>query len=88
MELPFNVVVKKNRVLGEGTPLYKPNTVCAAPSGRVFAPSLSENGCNWCTLCPFWSGLGYGFEGLTGVYEMNEKKRNLRIRNGFEEFFV
>ena len=31
---------------------------------------------------------GMVFEGLTGVYEMNEKKRNLRIRNGFEEFFV
>ena len=26
----------------------------------------SENGY---TLCPFWSGIGYGFEGTTGVYE-------------------
>ena len=32
--------------------------VCAAPTGRVFAPFWSENGN---TLCPFWSGFGYGF---------------------------
>ena len=32
--------------------------VCADPTGRVFAPFWSENGN---TLCPFWSGFGYGF---------------------------
>ena len=37
--------------------------VCAAPSGRVFAPVWSENGY---TLCPFWSGIGYGFWGNYG----------------------
>ena len=37
--------------------------VCAAlasPSGRAFASLWSENGY---TLCPFWSGIGYGFRG-------------------------
>ena len=35
-------------------------------SGRVFATFWSENGY---TLCPFWSGIGYGFRGTTGAYE-------------------
>ena len=34
---------------GEGTPLYKPYRVCAAPKGSV--------------LTPFWSENGYGFRG-------------------------
>ena len=51
---------------GRGTPLYKLYRVCAALSGRVFAPFWSENGY---TLCPFWSGIGYGFRGNYGVYE-------------------
>ena len=29
-------------------------------------PFWSENGY---TLCPFWSGIEYGFEGTMGVYE-------------------
>ena len=29
-------------------------------SGRIFATFWSENGY---TLCPFWSGIGYGFQG-------------------------
>ena len=33
---------------------------------RVLAPFLSENGY---TLCLFWSGIGYGFWGPTGVYK-------------------
>ena len=33
------------------------------PSGRVFAPFWSENEY---TLCPFWSGIGYGFRGNYG----------------------
>ena len=36
------------------------------PKGRVFAPFWSENGY---TLRPFWSGIAYGFQGTTGVYE-------------------
>ena len=36
------------------------------PSGRVFAPFWSENAY---TLCPFWSGIGYGFRENLGVYE-------------------
>ena len=40
--------------------------VCAAPSGRVFAPFWSENGY---TLCSFSSGIGYGFRENLGVYE-------------------
>ena len=35
---------------------------CAALSCRAFASLWSENGY---TLCPFWSGIGYGFEGTT-----------------------
>ena len=35
-------------------------------SGRIFATFWSENGY---TLCPFWSGIGYGFRGTTGAYE-------------------
>ena len=34
-------------------------------SGSVFATFWSENGY---TLCPFWSGIGYGFRGTTGAY--------------------
>ena len=40
--------------------------VCAAPSGRVFAPFWSENAY---TLCSFSSGIGYGFRENLGVYE-------------------
>ena len=60
------MVVEPQRCRGrgvvEGTPLY----LCAAPSGRVFAPLWSKNRY---TLCPFWSGIGHGFKGTTGVYE-------------------
>ena len=56
--------------------------VCAAPSGRVFAPFWSENGN---TLCPFWSGFGYGFWGATRSvwthlsfqFQMSKKKREI-----------
>ena len=34
--------------------------ICPAPKGMVFEPFWSENGS---TLCPFWSGIGYGFLG-------------------------
>ena len=51
------------------------------PIWWVFVPFWSENGC---TLCLFWSGIGYGFfqgtTASTGVYEGI-------YRNGFDEFF-
>ena len=40
-------------------------------------------------LCPFWSGIGYGFEGTTGLYEnyftlqfqtKKERKSNMPIQ--------
>ena len=47
-----------------GTPFYEPyRYVSAAPKGRVFVPFWSENGY---TLCPFWSGIEYGFRGNYG----------------------
>ena len=42
---------------GGGVPPYI-SYIGAASSGRVFAPFWSENEY---TLCPFWSGIGYGF---------------------------
>ena len=50
------------------------------------------------TLCPFWSGIGYGFRGnygsvhewtyLSFQFQMSkERNRNVRIRNAFGEFF-
>ena len=59
---------------------------------RVFAPFWSQNEY---TLCPFLSGIGYGFQRTTGLYERSivsipneyEKKKDMRIRNGFEELF-
>ena len=35
----------------------------AARLGRVFEPFWPENGC---ALHPFWSGIGYGFQGNNG----------------------
>ena len=37
--------------------------VCDTPSGGDLAPFWSEN---VYTLCPFWSGIGYGFRGNYG----------------------
>ena len=63
---PFSIAIGYARVStcdlplagGGGYSLIRAIQVCAAPSGRVFAPVWSENGY---TLCPFWSGIGYGF---------------------------
>ena len=52
-----------NRFGAGGYSLIKAIQVCAAPSSRVFAPLWSENAY---TLCPFWSGIGYGFRGNYG----------------------
>ena len=46
--------------------------------GRVFAPFWSENES---TLCPFWSGIGYGFRrNSTGVYERIYRFNCKRVR--------
>ena len=80
-------------------PVWETRGVVPNPSGRVFAPFWSENEY---TLCPFWSGIGYGFRGNYGVderiyrfnyipvFQMSKKKlkRNMRIRNGFEQIFL
>ena len=56
-------------VLGAGkdpggyTPLHKPFWHVPPQSRRVNAPLWSENGYR---LCPFWSGIGYGFRGSYG----------------------
>ena len=71
------------------TPPYQPyRSVCAAPKGRVFAQFWSQNGYK---LCPFWSGIGYGFwENYGSVrtyflfqFQMSTKERAMRIRNSF-----
>ena len=63
--------------------------VCAAPSGRVFAPLWSENRYR---LCPFWSGIGYGFRGnhwsewtyVSFWFQMSKKERGMgKLRNRF-----
>ena len=60
--------------------------------GPLFALFWSENGY---ILCPFWSGIGYGFRGyyrsvwtyLSFQFQINKKEKNTRMRNAFEEFF-
>ena len=49
-----------------GTPLYKLHGYVPPHRVGFLHRFLSENRY---TLCPFWSGIGYGFEGTTGVYE-------------------
>ena len=67
---------------GEGySPIYA-IYVCAAPKGRVFPPFWSENGY---TLCSFWSGIGYVFQGNNGrigtyllfQFQMSKKERKI-----------
>ena len=62
--------------------------ICATPSGRVFAPFWSENGYK---LCPFWSGIRYGFQGnyvvYNRIYHFNSKwvrKKEKYANNYFE----
>ena len=50
---------------GGGTRLYQLHRY-VSPRVGFLRRFLSENGY---TLCPFWSGMGYSFEGTTGVYE-------------------
>ena len=65
-----------------------------SPIGSVFAPFWSENRY---TLCPFWSGIGYGFRGKYGSvwrylsfqFQMTKKEREIReIEMDLENFFV
>ena len=52
-------------VRGGGTPLCRPHRY--VPSQTVWF--LRRFGLKKrYRLCPFWSGIGYGFEGITGVY--------------------
>ena len=48
---------------GEGTALYKPYRYVPPHRVAVFALFWSENGY---TICPFWSGIEYGFRGNFG----------------------
>ena len=67
---------------GGGSPLSKPYRY--VPPHRVggFASFWSENGY---TLCPFWSGIGYGFRGnygsvwtfLSFQFQMSKKEREI-----------
>ena len=75
---PDRIVTLDRRIFGAHTLPHK-NILATAPdhivlpyisyigmyrqSGRVFAPFWSENEN---TLCPFWSGIGYGFRGNYG----------------------
>ena len=50
---------------GGATPLFRPHRY--VPSQTVWF--LRRFGLKKrYRLCPFWSGIGYGFEGITGVY--------------------
>ena len=64
--------------------------VCAAPSGRVFAPFWTENGY---TLL-VWNRVWFLRElrecmnvFIFSILNEKERNRNMRIRNGFGEFF-
>ena len=65
-------------MIRRGTPLYKPYRY-VPPHWVRFCVVLSE------TVCPFWSGIGYGFRGNWGVYErvyrfqfqMSKKEREI-----------
>ena len=67
---------------------------CVPPHGvGVFAPVWSENGY---TLCPFCSGIGYGFQGtkecrayLSFQFQMSEKEREIcDFEMDLKNFFV
>ena len=63
-----------------GFSLIQAMQVRAAPTGRVFGPFWSENEYKF---CPFWFGIGYGF---LPIPNEQERKRNMRIRDGFAFF--
>ena len=77
---PWNHILRPPR--GGGYSLIQSVQVCAAPTGRVFGPFWSENGY---TLCPFWSGIEYGFRGNYGSawrywsfqFQMSKKEREI-----------
>ena len=68
---PLKSHLKTPRGGGEGYSLIQAVQVCAAPTGRVFAP--------------FWSGIGYGFRGnygsawryLSFQFQMSKKEREI-----------
>ena len=54
----FKAALRISRGRGGGTPLLFKLYRYGPPIGQGFAPFWAENGY---TLCPFWSGIGYGF---------------------------
>ena len=57
-------------------------SVCAAPSGRLFAPFWSENEY---TLCPYWSGIGFSRElreCMKRIYHFNSKWVRKKEKHG------
>ena len=68
---PWNHILRPPGGGGEGYSLIQAVQVCAAPTGRVFAP--------------FWSGIGYGFRGnygsawryLSFQFQMSKKEREI-----------
>ena len=64
----------------ENTPFFKPYWYAAAPKAMFFVPFRFENGYR---VCPFWSGIVYGFRGNCGIVwtylsfqlQMNKKER-------------
>ena len=61
-------------------PYISHNKGMCCPKGDGFAPFWSEN---WYRLCPFWSGIGYGFQGnywsgrmhCSFQFQMSKKER-------------
>ena len=84
------------RAQGSGTPLDKQyRYVVPQRVTMVFGTFWSENGY---TLCPFWSGIGYGFQGILGGYinvwtylsfqfQMSRKEREMcKFEMGLKNF--
>ena len=67
---------------GGGTPLYKPHRYVLHQRVGFFRRFWSENGY---TLCSFWSGIGYVFQGNNGrictyllfQFQMSKKERKI-----------
>ena len=77
MELPFNVVVK-NRVLGGGVLPYISQILYVPPRRAGYLGRVClKTGVTGVHFAHFGLDSGMVFEGLTGVYEMNEKKEKL-----------
>ena len=76
------------------TPINKQYRYVPLHRVRFIAPFWSENGS---TLCPFWSGIGYGFQGnyrsvwtyLSFQFQMSKKERETwEFEMDLNNFFV